>query len=137
GFIVGLVVFAAVVHVALAWMFRDFAAAERRKKESRFPIALETDAGRALPPEPRLEAIEPRRGGSEEVGRGAPPPPRIDPNGYGWVDRDKGIAHVPLDVAAERALQSGTFKVRDKAAGPGDGPPSDSSSGRRPWGAAK
>jgi hypothetical protein len=136
-FAAGLVVFAVVVHLVLAWMFRVFAAEEQREKRSRFEIAGEVNPDQ-LPPTP-LEGINPRRGVSEEVGRGTAPK-QIDPDAYGWVDPGKGIVQIPVEVAAERALKSGIFKVREqkdgKAAG-ADQAPSDSNSGRRPWRAGR
>lgn len=126
-FAAGLVVFAVLVHLVLAWLFGVFAAEEGREKVSRYPIAQEADTTGELPPEPRLEGIEPR---------GGPPPAQLDPDTYGWVDPAKGIVQIPVEVAAERALKSGIFKVREQREGARIAPdeaPSDASSGRRPW----
>jgi hypothetical protein len=48
---------------------------------------------------------------------------------YGWVDKDGGVARIPVDRAMELLLQRG-FPVRTDAAAPAAGVIQDSSSGR-------
>jgi hypothetical protein len=48
---------------------------------------------------------------------------------YGWVDKDGGVARIPVDRAMELMLQRG-FPVRTDAATPAGGVIQDSSSGR-------
>jgi hypothetical protein len=38
--------------------------------------------------------------------------------GYGWVDRDKGIARIPIDRAMSAALKMGMLPVQPGAAAP-------------------
>jgi hypothetical protein len=109
----GLVIFVLVVNVVMAWLFWLLNAAETRAKESVFPLAQEERRrGLVLPPEPRLEGLEPSRGTG---------PPAIDPDSYGWVDEKKGIVHIPVKAAAERALAEGIFKVRQEPEKQGGG----------------
>ena len=62
------------------------------------------------------------------------PPRQVNPDAYGWVDAEKGIVQIPVEVAAERALKSDIFKVREQREGAvgEDQAPSDASSGRQP-----
>jgi hypothetical protein len=125
----GLIVFAIVVHLVLAWFFVARRDVERSVKASDLPLAKKRrEQGPILPEPPRLEQIERRRG--------APPSAKsdvIDPDTYGWVDRDAGIARVPVSKGAERAWESGVLRSA-KSSGPLPGFfPSDASSGRRTW----
>jgi len=66
------------------------------------PLAV----GRRLPPEPRLQISE-----TEDIGKVV-----ADENkqlgSYGWVDKDGGIAHIPIqramDLILERGIPGGT-----------------------------
>jgi len=118
-----LTLFLAFVSVVLAWLFQLLANREERLKASVYPLAEEQrQHGPLLPPEPRLEGIEPRRR------RWVP----VLPDEYGWADEKAGLARVPLDKAVERARALGTLRSRQGA--PAQSYPSDSSSGRRPRG---
>lgn len=59
-----------------------------------------TPAPTLLPPEPRLEVYPaqnfPGLHATQEAGL----------NSYGWVDRQKGIVHIPIDKAMELIAQS-------------------------------
>ncbi len=124
-FAAGLIVFAVVVHLVLAAMFGALAAREDVRKASTFPLADE--AGKTLPPSPRLEGIERKRhtGDSHEAGD------------YGWVEGQPDRVRIPIKRAMERALSEGRFQSRPgdhRWRGRLDDLPSDASSGRRPWG---
>ena len=126
-FAAGLVAFGIAVHLVLAGLFAVLAGREDARKASTFPLAEEQrQRGQALPPAPRLEGIERKRYGA------AP-----EPGDYGWVDEKAGLVRIPIDRALERALSEGRFQSRPGDArwrGRLDGLPSDSSSGRKPWG---
>jgi hypothetical protein len=122
----GVVGFVVAVVAVLAWFFWMQYAREARVKTTDLPLAKERRRqGPILPPPPRLEQIERRRG---------VPPERksdlIDPDGYGWVDREAGVARIPLAEAEERARASGLLRSTGKAS---SSVPSDANSGRQPW----
>jgi hypothetical protein len=100
---------AVVVHLAVWGMFRYFEGREAEASPRDYPLA----AGReTVPPEPRLQAT-PRIDLSELV--------RTDDerlNAYGWVDRDAGIVHIPIQEAMRLTLERG-LPVRPDSAGGG------------------
>ncbi len=42
---------------------------------------------------------------------------------YGWVDRDRGIVHIPIDRAMDLILERGVLPARANASAAGAGPP--------------
>jgi hypothetical protein len=94
-----------------------------RVATQRYPLAV---TGR-LPAEPRLqqfprnELYEFRTKEDAEL------------HGYGWVDKDAGIVHIPIEDAMRLMLQRGVLTSKPQDASPAaqvDLFPSDSSSGR-------
>jgi hypothetical protein len=63
-------------------------------------------SGRRLPPEPRLQVSE-----TEDLGKVNGDEEKAL-NSYGWVDKDGGIAHIPIgramDLILERGIPGGT-----------------------------
>jgi hypothetical protein len=57
--------------------------------------------GMAVPAEPRLEGIEMM----SRAPSGPMPAPREQLNKYGWVDREKGVVHIPIDRAMELVVE--------------------------------
>jgi len=118
-FAAGLVAFAVVLHLGLAWMYFSFRSAEDREKGSAYPEEF-TESTSRLPQTPRLEGIESRSGGAVEVSR------EEELHRYGWVE-SYGIgiaaggypgatfrrASIPIDEAFSRLL-SKEPKVRDE-----------------------
>jgi hypothetical protein len=98
GFGAGLVVVAAVIHVAIWLLFVYFTNREAVSTPRQYPLAAEQSQ---LPPEPRLQ-VTPRedlrrlRAAEDSVLRS-----------YGWVDRNAGVVHIPIDVAMKRVVESG------------------------------
>ena len=137
-FAAGLVAFAVVLHLGLAWMYFAFRAAEDREKGSAYPEEFSADTPR-LPKGTRLEGIEGRKEdvGGERAGREAEVSREEDADRYRWVDEEKGIVSIPIDQAFERLLSKKpkargdreAKKYRDRGT---DVPPHDASSGRRP-----
>jgi hypothetical protein len=93
----GLVVIAAVIHLAVWVLFRVF---EGREVRNNPPQPLAADAPR-VPPNPRLQGN-----------------PRLDLeklreqeasllNGYTWVDRDAGIVRIPIAEAMRLTVERG------------------------------
>lgn len=91
----GLAVGAIVVCVMLAWFLRFLIATENPGQRN--PLAPE----HSVPPEPRVEVhpweqIRQLRAHEDEVLRG-----------YGWIDKSKGVVHIPIDRAMDLTLQQG------------------------------
>lgn len=102
-----------------AFRFFDSRAASTNAAAQRFPLAASVEQRR---PTPALQTQPFRdlyllRG--EETKR---------LEAYGWVDKDGGVTHIPVERAMELMLQKG-FPVRTDAA-PAGGIVQDSSSGR-------
>lgn len=98
GFALGLIGLGVIVHVALGFVMGRFAAQESRVRASVSPLMATPIAfnGPHLQGSPGRDRIEAHQ---EQLRR---------LNGYGWVDRKAGIAHIPIDraidVLAERGL---------------------------------
>lgn len=87
------------VFVSMRWMFDLFEAREARGQEE--PATLVADPGPVRPPEPRLQTkprleLQQMRAAEEAV-----------LGSYGWVDRDKGVARMPIDEAMKIVVQRG------------------------------
>src|SRR5438034_325592 len=93
---VALVSVAVFLHLGIWWMFRELEQSQARADFQ--PSLFEADQ---TPPAPRLQ-VDPQ-GDYEEVLR--------DENrileSYGWIDREKGTARIPVDRAMELLLQRG------------------------------
>ncbi|WP_169980292.1 hypothetical protein [Tautonia rosea] len=98
-FTVGLTAVVVIVFVAIAFLMNRFNQAQERLADRRPAIfALEDDD---LYPGPRLQE-KPSR--DMEVMR-REVNERLD--SYGWVDRDSGVAHIPIDRALSLILKEG------------------------------
>jgi hypothetical protein len=100
------------VAVGLVYLFRLLAGMEAKNDPPTAPLA-HMEIGR-VPPEPRLQRlpfvdIEKLR--SEEDAA---------LNGYGWVDQEKGIVHIPIRDAMEILVKRG-LPVASAAPGPTTG----------------
>lgn len=97
----GVGIFASVIVSILAmwWTFNYFTAREERAQTA--PPSLVRGEGALLPPEPRLQmnpTVELREMRKEDARRLA---------SYGWVDREEGIAHLPIERAMDLILEEG------------------------------
>lgn len=95
----GLFVAAVFIHIAVWLLFGYFNGREAVRVAPQFPLAVGQQ--NRLPPEPRLQT-NPREDlralrASEDATLG----------GYGWVDRNQGIVHIPIDEAMKITLQRG------------------------------
>jgi hypothetical protein len=96
-FAIALTLLAGVTLAGVWWMYRYF---EGRPPETDFRPTL-VDVPDVPLPEPRLQ-IAPPEEYQAQVRR------EMDIlNSYGWVDREKGIARIPIDLAIEIAAQRG------------------------------
>jgi len=114
-FVVIFIVFAAVTHGLLFAMFRFFVNQERGNATA--PLtSMARPSDMDTPPLPRLQPF---------LANKVPPygsTPVVDMvdmrknedkvlDNYGWVDKQKGIVHIPIEQAKKQALQSGIYKT--------------------------
>jgi len=97
---VGLLVLGAVVYLVV-WLFFGFLSERASRASGQLAYPLAAGQQDRVPPEPRLQT-NPRADlrelrESEEK--------RLD--SYGWVDRNAGIVHIPIDDAIKLTLQRG------------------------------
>jgi hypothetical protein len=119
-----LVITAVVVHIGLGIMFKMLIEESKATAEQPYPLASTTES--RLPPEPRLQQF-PRTEYYQF---------RLSQQGklesYGWVNKDAGIVHIPIEDAMRLTLERGMLQSSSESAQP-ETPglmPSDSSSGR-------
>ncbi len=93
---IGLVILAVIVHIGLWWLFFQLKAREALQDQAISPLARR---GVAVPPWPRLVVNEPL--GLREQRQ------REDAvlQNYGWVNKQDGIARVPVTRAMKMYLQ--------------------------------
>jgi hypothetical protein len=103
GFAAGLVILALAAHVALYWLLKHY---EKRAAGSTTPM-IAPSAGREIPPPPRLQVspqadlAELRAAEERQLGS------------YGWIDKERKIARIPIDRAMELISQRG-LPAREK-----------------------
>lgn len=119
-----LAVSAVVIHVGLGFFYEMLIQRSIAVGEPAYPLAVQEQR---LPPQPRLQQF-PRnelydfRIGEEEF-----------LHGYGWMNKNAGIVHIPVDQAMRLTVERGLLSSRPADAAPAVDPrlmPSDSSSGR-------
>jgi hypothetical protein len=118
---------AVIVHVGLAAMYwlliRE---STERVDTERYPLAV--NAPPRLPAEPRLQQIP---SGDLYQFRTKE---EAELHGYGWVDKNAGTVHIPIEDAMRLMLERGALTSRPQDAATAGEPvdmfPSDSSSGR-------
>lgn len=101
----GLIVFAVVlvsvgivVELSLVFVMKDFSREETTQKALAPPLLADKSATFPAPrlqPEPPVDLIHLKKTELERL------------NGYGWIDRDAGIAHIPIDRAIEIVASRG------------------------------
>jgi hypothetical protein len=97
---VGLLVLGAVIYLVV-WVFFGFLSgrASRASEQLAYPLAAGQED--RVPPEPRLQTNP--RADLRELRESEDK--RLD--SYGWVDRNAGIVHIPIDDAIKLTLQRG------------------------------
>jgi hypothetical protein len=93
-FAVGLVIVGLLIQLGILWMFRQFDQAQARRENR--PVLVKTPA---VVPEPHLQIspqdeLQQLRRQEDEV-----------LSTYGWIDRDKGTARIPIDRAMQLFLE--------------------------------
>jgi len=110
-FVVLLTAITLTVQVAMYGLFHLFDHVERRNDPTVSPLATPADQA---PPEPRLQTTpwtDLKELRTEELSY---------LHSYGWIDKDKGVAHMPIEKAEELLLQKG-LPVRPGPADPTEG----------------
>jgi hypothetical protein len=113
--VVAFVVFAAAMHLVLYLQFRFYRSLFRGKTNTPPMTAVARPADANVPPEPRLQPFVTRGPG------GAENPPNTDTpvsdmeemraaeeqalQNPGWIDRQRGVVRLPIDVAKQLAVQ--------------------------------
>ena len=111
--------------VSFAIVYGAFWFFERRADRAddvaqQYPLAKDFERPQptpALQKQPFMDLYELRQGEADRL------------SSYGWVDKDGGVARIPIDRAMEVILQRG-LPIRPDAPGGADGITQDSSSGR-------
>lgn len=119
-----LMVSAVIIHVGLGFFYQMLIERSMEVGDQPYPLAVAQD--QQLPPTPRLQQF-PRnelfefRIGEEELLQG-----------YGWMNRNAGIVHIPIDAAMRLTVERGLLSSGPANAAPATPGlmPSDSSSGR-------
>jgi hypothetical protein len=117
-FLGALLVSAVLIHVGIWMLFEAFAARARRNDPVPPPLAR---PDLQQPPEPRLQglpwsAAQGWTTPSQDLEKvRAAEDARL--NGYGWVDRQAGITHIPIDTAIDIIATRGVPE-RPKGVGP-------------------
>jgi hypothetical protein len=106
-FAVIIIVFAAVMHLLLWWIFREFNAQAQRKDVPRTSVVLKDVLG----PEPRLQIapsseLQQVRKAEEEI-----------LNSFGWVDQQAGVARIPISLAIDLLVQKSNAPKKDTTVG--------------------
>jgi hypothetical protein len=91
----GLALGIVLVFVLMTWIFNTFS--DIQKKEASAGTTPES----STPPEPRLQ-ISPEADNRQFIAR-----EREVLTRYGWIDKEKGVARVPIDRAMEIMLERG------------------------------
>jgi hypothetical protein len=125
-FLVWLAVSAVVIHVGLGLMYGLLIRQSREVGEPRYPLANASE--RRLPPMPRLQQFPPNelyqfRISEEDL-----------LHTYGWMNKNAGTVHIPIDDAMRLAIDRGVVRSRAQdGAQLSETPglmPADSSAGR-------
>lgn len=102
---IGLAVVAVVVHVFLWWLLGVYERQQNRRQTQAFPIVAGQQNRR--PPAPRLQE------NPQQELRDLQLKQRGALEGYGWVDKDAGIARIPIEEAMKMIIERG-LPVRER-----------------------
>ena len=120
-----LVVSAVVIHIGLGFAYNLMIEQAMEVSEPRFPLAAGRD--QALPASPRLQQFPENEIYEFRLQEDAAL------HGYGWIDRNAGTVHIPIEDAMRKVLQQGLPSRAVDPAQPAETPgtfASDSSAGR-------
>lgn len=120
-----LAVSAIIIHIGLGFMFSMLRTQAVKTQPNEYPLAVAGEP--KLPPAPRLqqfprnEMYEFRLQEDEKL------------HSYGWVNKDAGTVHIPIEQAMQMVIQRGLQSRPQDTTTPAETPglmPTDSSSGR-------
>ncbi len=125
------VVFAVVTHVGLWLLFRFYVQLERGAAANAPMTSVARPVDANVPATPRLQPFPSKNLRGEPLSP-TDSTPVVDMQEmrareeqvlttYGYVDRDHGIVHIPIEIAKKRALESGIYQVNTGAAAPRTG----------------
>ena len=124
-FLFWLAVSAVAVHLGLGVVYSLLIDRAMERGEQRYPLAAAQ--GQRLPPAPRLQ--QKPRNQLYDFREGE----RTLLEGYGWMNRNEGVVHIPIEEAMRLTVERGALSSRASDAGQPQTPgmmPTDSSSGR-------
>lgn len=115
---IAFVIFAAISHFVLFVMYKQFVKVEN--KHQNVPLTkMERPESMTIPVTPRLQPFPTKISKTETLPPGANTPvtdmvemreaQEKALNSYGYVDRQKGVVHIPIEEAKKLALQRGTY----------------------------
>ena len=125
-FLVWLAISAVVIHFGLGLMYGFLIEQSKEVGDRQYPMAAPADQ-RRLPPLPRLQQFPQNELYTFRQGEDA------FLHQYGWLNRDQGVVHIPVEDAMRILVQKGLPTRAQDAAQPSETPgmmPSDASSGR-------
>jgi hypothetical protein len=133
-FMFWLAVSAIIIHVGIGFMYEAMIQRSMEVGEQRYPLAV--DAANRLPPTPRLQQFPANDIYQFRLSEQALL------NDYGWMNREAGVAHIPIAEAMRLTVERGLpVRAQDAAADPAAAAapagdvielrPSDSSAGRQ------
>ena len=96
---VGLVVVAAIVHVFLWWLLGMFERQNERRQTQVYPMAASEQ--NRLPPAPRFQE------NPQQELQDLREQQRARLEGYAWVNKENGIARIPIEDAMKIVVQRG------------------------------
>ena len=117
---------AIIVHVVLAIGYL-YMKQSMETSQAAQPFPLAADQAHRLPPAPQLQQIPSKEMYELRTQQ------ESDLHSYGWVDKNAGMVHIPIEDAMKLMLQQGKLESRPAGASqaaPIEEFPSDSSSGR-------
>ena len=117
-FVVLIIVFAAISHVLIWLMFRYYRERDRAQAQAAPPLtAIARPSGEQVPPEPRLQPFpNVYPGGQVQAPYASTPVMDLRQmraaedqalKTPGWVDQQKGIVRIPIDIAKQLVIQQG------------------------------
>ncbi|HZS08777.1 MAG TPA: hypothetical protein VFD58_28335 [Blastocatellia bacterium] len=128
-FMAGLIATAVVVHLLMWGLFDVF---ESKEAHAEPPPASRLGVNtQRLPPEPRLQLAPGHESHPAEDLQKLRAEEDNRLHGYGWVDEQRGVVHIPIEQAKKLLIER-SHSAAQQSALPEEAMPADSGSGRMP-----
>jgi hypothetical protein len=101
-----MIVAAVVIHTVVWWLFDAF---DRREAQKGRPPATLVQTQRPAPPEPHLQTDAPTDLDELRAAK------ERELESYGWIDRQKGTVHIPVERAMTLLVERGLPKAQTPA----------------------